>query len=70
MLYTAVDLAIFACLDFRKFVVMGLFTKSRIRELSFSMLGSAHNINFREILKFVQLATYAKIKTSRISPDL
>ena len=29
-----VDLLIFACLDFREFVIFGLFVKSRIRELS------------------------------------
>ena len=36
----------FACLDFRKFVILGLFTKSRIRELSISMIGRDHNNNF------------------------
>ena len=45
-----VDLVIFACLDFREFVIWGLFTKSRIRELSISMIGMAQNNNFREIL--------------------
>ena len=34
------DLVIFACLDFREFVTLGFFTKSRIRELSMSMLDS------------------------------
>ena len=46
-----IDLVIFACLDSREFVILGLFTKSRIRELSTSMIGSAHNNNFHEILK-------------------
>ena len=36
-----VGLVIFACLDFREFVILGLFTKSRIGELSISMIGSA-----------------------------
>ena len=36
-----VDLVIFACLGFREFVILELFTKSRIRELSISMIGSA-----------------------------
>ena len=29
-----VDLVIFACLDFREFVILGPHTKSRIRELT------------------------------------
>ena len=29
-----VDLVIFACLNFRKFVIFGLFVKSTIRKLS------------------------------------
>ena len=53
-----------ACLDFREFVILGLLTKSRIRELYISMIKSAHNNNFCEIPKF------AKIKTTRILTDL
>ena len=30
-----VDLEIFACLNFREFLIFGLFTKFRIREFSF-----------------------------------
>ena len=56
MRYT-VDLVIFACLDFREFVVLGLFTRSRIRKLSISMIGSDHNDNFHEILKFTNLSS-------------
>ena len=33
VLYT-VDIVIFVCLDFREFVILGLFTSARIRELS------------------------------------
>ena len=62
-----IDLVFFSCLDFREFAVLGLFTKSRIRESSIWMIGSADNNNFREILKFVLLT---KIETSRILPDL
>ena len=40
---STVDLVIFTYLDFREFVILGLFTKSRIRELSISMIGSTHN---------------------------
>ena len=29
-----VDLVIFACLDFREFVILWLYTKSRIREIT------------------------------------
>ena len=36
-----VDLVIFACLGFREFVILGLYTKSRIRQLSIQMIGSA-----------------------------
>ena len=50
-----VDPVIFACLDFREFVILGFFTKARIRELSISKLGSTHNNNFRESLKFANL---------------
>ena len=32
---TTVDLVIFACLNFREFLILGLFTKFRIREFSF-----------------------------------
>ena len=35
-----------ACLDFREFMILGLFTKSRIPELSLSMIGRAHNNDF------------------------
>ena len=51
-LYT-VNLVIFACLDGREFVVLRLFKKSRIRELTISMIDSAHNNIFEEILKFL-----------------
>ena len=51
-----VDLVIFACLEFREFVVLGLFTNHIIRELWISMIGSAHNNNFREILNFANLS--------------
>ena len=32
-IYT-VDLVIFSCLNFREFIILGLFTKSRIRQFS------------------------------------
>ena len=35
------DLVIFACLDFREFVIFELLAKSRIRELPILMIGSA-----------------------------
>ena len=47
-----VDLVIFACLDYREFVILGLFTKFRTRKLSISMIGSTIIIIFREILIF------------------
>ena len=59
-----VDLIIFACLNFREFVILVLFTKSIIRELSILMIGSAHNNNFCEIIKF------ASLSSSRISRKL
>ena len=33
-----VALVIFACLNFRKYLILGLFTKFRIREFSFSLV--------------------------------
>ena len=50
-----VDLVIFASLDFCEFVILGLFSKSRIRQLSTSMIGSAHINKIRETLKFAKL---------------
>ena len=38
-----VDLVIIACLDFREFVIFELFTQSKIRKLSISMIGSGYN---------------------------
>ena len=60
-------------LDFREFVILGLYTKSRIHELSIKMIGSAiifiisRDSSIREL---VLLAKFAKIKTLRILPDL
>ena len=36
-----VDMVIFASSDFREFVILRLFAKSRIRELSISIIGKA-----------------------------
>ena len=36
-----VDLVISACLDFREFVILGLFMKARICQLSISMIAGA-----------------------------
>ena len=41
---TIVDLVIFACLNCREFVFCGLFAKSKIRELSISMISRAIKI--------------------------
>ena len=57
-----VDLVIFACLDFREFVIWGLFTKSRILKCSISMI----SITFIILI----FAKFAKNKTLRILPDL
>ena len=43
-----VDLVFFPCLNFRKFVIFGLFARSGIRELSILMIGIFNN-NFCEI---------------------
>ena len=57
-----VDLVIFACLDFREFVICGLFTftKYKIRKFSISMLSITRII--------IIFAGSAKNKTSRILP--
>ena len=44
-------------------MILELFTKSRIREISISMIGSAYNSTFREILKFANLFS-SRIKIS------
>ena len=56
IVYT-VDLVILVCLNFRKFVILGLFMKSRICELMILMIYSAHNNHFREILKLTNLSS-------------
>ena len=52
-----VDLVIFASLNFREFVILGLFMKFKIRELSISMIVSAYNNNFRVVLIFLNLSS-------------
>ena len=52
-----VDLVIFTCLDFREFFILKFFTKSRLCELSISMIGSAYNNNFLAFLKFANLSS-------------
>ena len=42
---------------FSRICDLGIFTRSRISELSISMLGSAHNNNFRKIPKFANLSS-------------
>ena len=39
-----VDLVIFACLNFHEFAIVRFFKKSRFREFSISMIGSAIKI--------------------------
>ena len=57
-----VSLIIFACLNFCQFVILGPFTKSRIRELSISMIGSAHNKNFSDFFKFANLSSSRNLR--------
>ena len=63
--YTA-NLVIFACLNFRQFFIFGLFARSRIRELSISMIGSAIINNFREIFKFANLSFSRNLRKLKI----
>ena len=42
-IWTTVDLVIFACSNFREFLILRLFTKFRIREFSFSFLPPVEN---------------------------
>ena len=69
-LYT-VDLVIFACLNFREFLILGLFTKFRIREFTFFFSNAITRIIVVSLLnpEFALLAKFVKIKTSRILPD-
>ena len=58
--FHTVDLVIVSRLDFREFL---------IRELSISMIGSAHNNNYRGILKFAKSKT-SKFHTKYITLEL
>ena len=66
------DLVIFACLNFREFPILGLFTKFRIREFSFFFSSATIIIIFAGFLNSLICAPREifKIKTSRILPDL
>ena len=66
------NLVIFGWSRFREFVIVGLFTTARNCDLSISMRGGTHdkkNSRDSQICKFVLLAKFLKIKTSRILPD-
>ena len=67
--YNTVDLVIFACLNFREFLISRLFTISKICEFSFFFSSAITVIIFARFL-FVLLAEFAKIKISRILPEL
>ena len=54
-LYT-VDLVIFACLNFREFLILGLFTKFSIREYSFFFISA------------IELIIFVRFLNSRIFP--
>ena len=56
---TTVDLVIFACSNFREFLILGLFTVSRSLEVFFS-----------SSIKIILFVRFWKIKTSRILPDV
>ena len=45
-----VDLVIVACLNFREFLILGLFTKFKIREFSFSFCSAIIIIIFGKFL--------------------
>ena len=57
-----VDLVIFACLNFRKFLILGLFTKFRIREFSFFFSSAIMKNNFHDILEIANLCSSRKLK--------
>ena len=50
----SVDLVIFACLDFREFLILGFFTKFSFANFHFSLVALFTN-NFRDILDFANL---------------
>ena len=70
-LYT-VDMVIFACLNIREFLILGLFTKPRIRDFLFIFCSAIRIIIFAWFLnsRICPPREFAKIKTSRILPDL
>ena len=68
----SIDLVIFRVFKFSRIFYFGTFTKFRIREFLFSFSSAIIIIIFAIcwIRKFVLLATFAQIKTSRILSDL
>ena len=46
------DMVIFACLNFREFLISGFFTKFRIREFSFLFSSAIMNITRSAVLLF------------------
>ena len=58
---TTVDLVIFACSNFREFLILGLFSFTKFRIFSFF---------FSSSIKIILFVRFWKIKTSRILPDL
>ena len=68
----SVDLVIFACLNFREFMILGLFTKFRIREFSIFFSSAIVLIISWDswIREFVHLAKFAKVKIYWVIPDL
>ena len=63
---TTVYLVIFACSNIREFLILGLFTKFRIREFSFFFRSDIIIVIFARFWN----SNFAKIKTTRILPDL
>ena len=57
--HNTVDLVIFACSNLHEYVILGLFVKSWIRNLSISMIGSA-----------IIMIIFARFLNSRIYPKL
>ena len=51
-----VDLVIFACFNFRKFLILGLFEKFIIRKFSFFSSRASIKIIFHEVLEFANLS--------------
>ena len=64
-----VDLVIFACLNFRKFLIFGFFMKVRIREFSFFNLSSSRNSRELKPREYYQIYSFPQCFTDDLTNE-